>query len=89
MNKFQIFKLNFSGNVTKMHYFRTNFQKSLSAGGSPPQRQLYLRFGWSEVAWFGQIVFFQTDYDEIKLWKMRYGVISVRSLLLRHRKTSP
>jgi len=43
----------------------TNFQKSPSDGGSPPSTTL--RFWWSEVARFGQIVFFQTDYDKIKL----------------------
>jgi len=45
----------------------TNFQKSFSAGGFPPPAPFNLRFWWSEVARFGQIVVFQTDYDEIKL----------------------
>jgi len=54
----------------------TNFQKSPS----------FLRFRWSEVAWFGQIVFFQTNYDEVKFEKTIYDVISVTSSLLRLRK---
>jgi len=50
-----------------MHYFVTNFQISLSAGGSPPPAPYNLRFWCPKVAWFYQIVFFQTEYDEIEL----------------------
>jgi len=35
-----------------------NFQKSPSAGGSPPPAPLNLQYWWSEVTWFGQIVDF-------------------------------
>jgi len=45
----------------------TNFQKSPSDGEFPPSATLNLWFCWPEVARFGQIVVFQTDYDEIKL----------------------
>jgi len=37
----------------------------------------------------GQILFFQADYDEIKLQKSSYDVILVTSWPLCHRKTSP
>jgi len=39
--------------------------RSRSVG--PPPAPLNLRYWWPEVAWFGQIVVFQTDYDEIEL----------------------
>jgi len=45
----------------------TKFKKSFSVGGFPPPALLNLRFWWPEVAWFGQIVVFQSDYDENKL----------------------
>jgi len=46
---FQIFKLNFSCNMYRMHYFSDNFQNSPSAGGFAHQRRLtfyidYLEF---------------------------------------------
>jgi len=47
----------------------TNFQKSPSAEGSPPLAPLNLQYWWPEVPWFGQIVVFQADYDEIELQK--------------------
>jgi len=54
--------------MSEMCYFSTKVQKSPSTGGSPPQRPLTFDFGeLAEVAWFGQIVFFQTDYDKIEL----------------------
>jgi len=32
---------------------------------------------WAEIAWFGQIVIFQVDYEEIELQSNSYDVISV------------
>jgi len=84
MNNFSGFRLNFSWKVSKMHYLATNFQKSPSAEGSPLPAPLNLRFWWPEVTWFGEIVVFQTDYDEVELQK-----ISVMASSLCPRKTSP
>jgi len=52
--------------VPKCFILVTIFQKF---GGSPPPAPLSLRFWWPKVAWFGQIVVFQTDYGEIKTLK--------------------
>jgi len=51
----------------KMQCFSNTFLKIAKRWGSPPLAPLNLRFGWHKVAWFGQIVLFQTDYDKIKL----------------------
>jgi len=48
----------------------TNFQKLPSAGGFPPPAPLNLQYWWPEVPWFGQIVVFEVDYDEIELQNM-------------------
>jgi len=57
MNKFKIL-----GEIClKCIILVTNFQKS------PPPVPFFSRFWWFKVAWFGQIVFFQTSYDKIKL----------------------
>jgi len=72
-----------------MHYsiFVTNFQKSPRAGGFPlPPHPAPLTFN---IPWFGQIVVFEADYDEIELHKYSYDVISLTSSTLRHGKTSP
>jgi len=62
-----IFKLNFSRDISKMHYFSTNFQKSPSI---EPPACFTLRYWRPEVAWFGTIVVFHSDYDdEIELLK--------------------
>jgi len=55
--------------MPKMHFLVKNFQKSPSAGGSPPPASINLRFWWHQVTWCGQILFFQADYDEIELQK--------------------
>jgi len=53
----------------------TNFQKSPSIGGSPPQALFNLQYWWPKVLWFGKIVVFQADCDETELQKM-YDVIT-------------
>jgi len=57
--------------MPKMHYILvTIFQKSPSAAvDSPFPAPLNLQYWWPEVSWFGQIVGFQVDYDEIELQK--------------------
>jgi len=66
-----------------MYYFRNKFSKIammvLRWDFSPSVPSLNLRYWWSKVAWIGQIVVFQTDYDEIELQKISYDVISVTS----------
>jgi len=59
---FQVFRLNFSWKMPKMHYFSNKCSKiakrwMLSAPSAPN-----LRFWWPEVSWCGQILFFQADY---------------------------
>jgi len=53
--------------MPKMHYFSTNFQKSSSAGGSPPPASLNLWLWWSEVTWCCQMKsnFKTISYDVI------------------------
>jgi len=45
-----------------MHY-----KFSTSARGSALSAPLILRLWWPNVAWFGQILVFHSDYDEIEL----------------------
>jgi len=56
--------------MSKMHYFSNKFSKTniknfkvLSLCSNAPLK----RFLWLEVAWFGKIAAFQTDYEEIEL----------------------
>jgi len=63
--------------MPKMHYFSKNFQKSPSAGVSPPTAFLNLQYWWPKVTWFDQIAVFQADCDEIKLQTISYDVIFV------------
>jgi len=55
MYKFQIFRLNFSGDMSEMHNISKKFSKIA----------LNLQYCRLEVALFGQIVAFRTDYDKI------------------------
>jgi len=65
---FQIFRLNFSGDMPKMHYFSNKFLKNRQAlGALRPQRHLTfnigdLKFRDSAELWF--------NYDEIDLQKI-------------------
>jgi len=59
---FQIFRLNFSGDMSKMHYFSKKISKL-----AKHWRLFAFQFWWPEVPWFGQIVVFQADYVEIEL----------------------
>jgi len=71
--------------MSKMRYFSNKFSKIAKRWElSASQRLTTFLYWWSEVAWFGQIVVFQTDYGEIELLN-----ISVTSSQLCHRKTSP
>jgi len=72
--------------MPKMHYFSNKFQKSPSAGCSPPV-SFNLPYWWRKVPWFGWIVDFQADYEEIELQKYIYDVISVTYSPLSHRKS--
>jgi len=49
--------------MSKMHDFDNEFSKIAKRWDSP----VNLQFRWLEIAWYGQIVVFQTDYGEIKL----------------------
>jgi len=53
--------------MSKMNYFSNKFSKIAKRWGSPPPESSFLQFWWSKVAWFGQIVVFQTNYDKIEL----------------------
>jgi len=54
--------------MSKMHSFKTSFERST-------------KLRWlSEVAWFGQSMVFQTDYDKIQLHKISYDVTSGTSI---------
>jgi len=63
--------------MSEMYYFSNKFSKIAKRWGLCSPASLNLRFWWPKVAWFGQIVVFQTDYDEIELkenqlWRHRY-----------------
>jgi len=55
----------------------------LTIFGSPPPAPFNLRYWTAKVAWYGQIEFFQTNYDKIKLQKS-----FMTSSQSRHRNTS-
>jgi len=80
MNKFQIFKLNFSRDMAKMHYLVTNFQKSPSARDSPP---FNLDFGDMKLRDLPKLCF-QTDYDEIELSKNQLWRYFSEAIEIRH-----
>jgi len=71
--------------VPKIIILVTNFQKSPSAGGSPPPAPINLRFWWPEVTWFGKIVVCQANYNKSELKKISCDVIFVTSSPLSHR----
>jgi len=50
--------------MSKMHYFRNKVSKIVNRWAPVPP-PINLRFWW--LAWFGQFVVFQTDYDDIEL----------------------
>jgi len=52
-----------------MSYFSNKFLKSTKRWGFPLPSPLELQLWWPEFAWFGQIVFFWTDYVKIKFFK--------------------
>jgi len=58
--------------MSKMRYFNKKISKFA-------KRPINLGIWWPEDAWFAQIVFFQTDYDEIELKKISYDVIIITS----------
>jgi len=51
--------------MSKMHYFCNKFSKIAKCWGFPPSAPLSVQYWWPEVPWFGQIVVFKADYDEI------------------------
>jgi len=61
MNKFQIFMLNFSWDMSKMHYFSNKFEKIVKRWGLSASSAPYPSILGPEVLWLAQIVFFQTD----------------------------
>jgi len=50
-----------------MHYFSNKFPKTTKHWGLSTSGPLNLQYWWPEVTWYGQIVVFQSDYDEIEL----------------------
>jgi len=67
-----------------MHYFSKNFQKSLSAGGCHPQHLLTFSIDGLKFCDLAKFIFFQADFDKIKLQRHSYDVISVMSSPLHH-----
>jgi len=53
--------------MSKMHYISNKFSKIAKHWGFPSPAPLNLQYWWLKVQWFGQIVVFEADYDEIKL----------------------
>jgi len=53
--------------MSKMQHFSNKSSKVVKRWGLSAPSLLNLQCWWHEVAWFGQIVFFQTDYDKIGL----------------------
>jgi len=63
MNKFQIFRLNISWDMSKIRYLVTNFQKARRS-----QRPITFRYWWSKVRDFAKLWCFKL-IDEIELLK--------------------
>jgi len=79
MNKFQIFRLHSTVDMSKMCYFSNKFSKNRQAlNALRSQRRLIFDIGDLKVHDLAKFCFFLTDYD----------VISVTSLLLCHQNTS-
>jgi len=80
---FQIFRLNLSWDLSEMYYFSNKFSKIFKRWGFPPPAPLNLQYWKPEIPWFGQIVVFEADYEEIELqntvmtsfqWRHHYSV---------------
>jgi len=56
---FQVYRLNFSWDMPKMHYFSNKFSKIAKRWELSAPAPLNLRFWWPEVTWCGHIVFFK------------------------------
>jgi len=75
--------------MSKIHYFNNKFSKIAKLGvkspqSFPPPAPLNLRYWWHEVPWFGEIVVFEVDYDEIVIvlasfqWRYHHYVAEKR-----------
>jgi len=83
---FQVFRLNFSWDMPKMHFFVTNFQKLPSAGALRSQRSLIFDFGDLKLRDVAK--FFSRRLWQNRTSKIGYDVLLVTSWPLCHRKTS-
>jgi len=59
MIKFQIFRLNFSRDISKMHYYSNKFSKSSSVGEFPTQPFLTFDFSDLKLRDLGKLCFFK------------------------------
>jgi len=83
--------------MPKMHYFSNKFSKIAKRWGLSAPAPLSLRFWWPEVKWCGQILFFQADYDEMKLQKNQSGrhfsdvmaIMSPKNVIIKRRYFFP
>jgi len=75
--------------MPKMYHFKNKFSKIVKHWEISAPALLNFQFWWAEVTYFGLIVFFQADYDEIELQKINYDIIFVTYSPLRYQKTSP
>jgi len=78
MKKLQLLLQNFAreSNLLLMSLLIARQGRSQDAGGFPPPAPLNLQYWWPEVPWFGQTMVFEADYDELKLQKYSYDVIT-------------
>jgi len=63
------YRLNFCWDMSKMHYFSNKSSKIAKLWGLSASNTIFLWCRWPEVAWFDQIVVFQTNSDEIEFKK--------------------
>jgi len=86
MNKFQIFRQNFSCDMSKMHFYN-KFSKIAKGWALRPQHPLTFDIGDLKLRDFAKMWFFKLIMTKSNFKKISYHAVSVTSSQLRHRKT--
>jgi len=85
-NKFQIFRLNFCWDMSKMHYFSNKFSKIAKRWGLSAPSPLTFDVGDLKLRDLTKLWFFKLIMMKSNLKKISFDIISVASSQLRHRK---
>jgi len=85
---FQLFMLNFSRDMSKINDFN-NKLSNIAKGSALHLQRLTFDIGDLKFRYLAKLCFFKLIMTKSNFKKISYNVISVTSLLLRHRKASP